>query len=208
MFYYVSGELAYLDSSVAVVDAGGVGYKLTISLLTSENLSSKKGERVRLYTHLSVREDGVELFGFASDEELEVFKLLTSVSGVGPKAGMSLLSILPSDRLLYAICTEDTKALAKAPGIGGKTAARIVLELKDKLSKDIFRESGMTAAAPDGSLAPTKKVQSGKLSEATDALLALGYDRSEILAALRGIDVEKLSLEQIITAALKKFMKG
>ena len=208
MFYYVSGELAYLDSGVAVVDAGGVGYKLTISLLTSESLGSKKGERVRLYTHLSVREDGVELFGFASDEELEVFKLLTSVSGVGPKAGMSLLSILPSDRLLYAICTEDTKALAKAPGIGGKTAARIVLELKDKLSKDIFRESGMTAAAPDGSLAPTKRVQSGKLGEATDALLALGYDRSEVLAVLRGIDAEKLSLEQIITAALKTFMKG
>ena len=208
MFYYLSGELAYLDGSTAVVDCGGVGYKLTISLLTSESLGARKGEHVRLYTHLSVREDGVELFGFASDEELEVFKLLTSVSGVGPKAGMSLLSILPSDRLLYAICTEDTKALARAPGIGGKTAARIVLELKDKLSKDVFRESGMTAAAPDGNLNPVKRPQSGKLSEATDALSALGYDRSEILAALRGIDVEKLSLEQIITAALKKFMKG
>ncbi len=208
MFYYVSGELAHLESGVAVVDAGGVGYKLTISLLTSESLGARKGEAVRLYTYLSVREDGVELFGFASDEELRAFKLLTSVSGVGPKAAMSLLSILTSDRLLYAICTEDTKALAKAPGIGGKTAARIVLELKDKLSKDVFRESGATAAAPDGALAPSKKPQNGKLSEATAALLALGYDRSEILAALRGIDVEQLSLEQIITAALKKFMKG
>lgn len=208
MFYYVSGELAYLESGFAVIDAGGVGYKLTIGLLTYESLGARRGEQVRLYTYLSVREDGVELFGFGSEEELRAFKLLTGVSGVGPKAAMSLLSVLPSDRLLYAICTEDVKALAKAPGIGGKTAARIVLELKDKLSKDVFRESGMTAAAPDGSLAPQKHAQSGKISEATDALSALGYDRREILSALRGIDVEGLSLEAIITAALKKFMKG
>ena len=206
MFYYVNGELVLREPNTAVIDCGGVGYKLTVSLLTSDSLGSRLGETVRLYTHLSVREDGVELFGFISAEELEVFRLLTSVSGVGPKAGMSLLSILSADRILYAICTEDTKALAKAPGIGGKTAARIVLELKDKLSKDVFRESGMTAAAPDGSLAPQKR-PSGKLSEATDALSALGYDRSEILAALRGIDVDTLSLEQIITAALKKFIK-
>ncbi len=207
MFYYVKGELVYREPNAAVIDCGGVGYKLTVSLLTSEALASRLGETVRLYTHLSVREDGVELFGFISNEELNVFRLLTSVSGVGPKAGMSILSILSADRILYAVCTEDTKALAKAPGVGGKTAARIVLELKDKVSKDAFREAGLTAAAPDGSMKAQPARASGKLSEATEALGALGYDRSDILSALRGIDVEKLSLEQIITAALKKFIK-
>ena len=207
MFYYVKGELVYREPSVAVIDCGGVGYKLTVSLLTSEALASKMGETVRLYTHLSVREDGVELFGFISSDELNVFRLLTSVSGVGPKAGMSILSILSADRVIYAICTEDTKALAKAPGVGGKTAARIALELKDKVSKDAFREAGMTAAAPNGATKAQPARASGKLSEATEALGALGYDRSDILSALRGIDIEKLSLEQIITAALKKFIK-
>ena len=207
MFYYVKGELVYREPSVAVIDCGGVGYKLTVSLLTSEALASKMGETVRLFTHLSVREDGVELFGFISNDELNVFRLLTSVSGVGPKAGMSILSILSADRVLYAVCTEDTKALAKAPGVGGKTAARIVLELKDKVSKDAFREAGLTAAAPDGSMKVQPARASGKLSEATEALGALGYDRSDILSALKGIDVEKLSLEQIITAALKKFIR-
>ncbi len=207
MFYYLNGQLVYRDATTAVIDCGGVGYKLTVSLLTSDALASKMNSTTKLFTHLSVREDGVELFGFSSSEELNVFRLLTGVSGVGPKAAMSLLSILPPDRLIYAICTEDVKALAKASGIGAKTAARVVLELKDKVSKDIFRESGMTAASPDGSMKPPAARPSGKLSEATEALGALGYDRSEILAALRGIDTEKLSLEEIITAALKKFIK-
>ena len=207
MFYYVKGELVYREPTVAVIDCGGVGDKLTVSLLTSDALASKVGETVRLFTHLSVREDGVELFGFISSDELNVFRLLTSVSGVGPKAGMSILSILSADRVLYAVCTEDTKALAKASGVGGKTAARIVLELKDKVSKDAFRAAGISVAAPDGSMKRQAPAGGGKLSEATDALSALGYDRSDILSALRGIDIEKLSLEQIITAALKKFIK-
>lgn len=207
MFYYVKGELVYREPTAAVIDCGGVGYRLTVSLLTSDALASRVGETVRLFTHMSVREDGVELFGFISSDELNVFRLLTSVSGVGPKAGMSILSILSADRVLYAVCTEDTKALAKAPGVGGKTAARIVLELKDKVSGDAFRSAGMTAAAPDGSLKKPTPVGGGKLSEATEALGALGYDRSDILSALRGIDIERLSLEEIITGALKKFVK-
>jgi Holliday junction DNA helicase RuvA len=207
MFYYVNGTLAFRDTATAVIDCGGVGYKLTVSLNTSDSLASKMGEEVRLYTHLSVREDGVELFGFSSNEELEAFRLLTGVSGVGPKAAMSLLSSLSPDRLFYAICTEDIKSLSRAPGIGSKTAARIVLELRDKISKDLFRESGATAAMPDGKTAPMPK-QSGKLSDATAALMQLGYDRSEVLSALSGLDAEKLSLEQLIAAALKKFIKS
>ena len=206
MYYYVKGELTYSDQSTAVVECGGVGYKLTISLITSDVLSRKRGETVRLFTHLSVREDGVELFGFLSEEEREVFNLLTGVSGVGPKAAMSLLSSFSPDKLIFAVGTEDVKSLARANGIGSKTAARIVLELKDKVSGDLFQQSGATAANPDGTLIDMPK-KSGKLSEATEALTALGYDKSQILAALRGVDIEKLSLEEIITAALRKFVK-
>ena len=206
MYYYVKGELTYSEQSTAVVECAGVGYKLTVSLITSDVLSRKRGEIVKLYTELSVREDGVELFGFLSEEERSVFNLLTGVSGVGPKAAMSLLSSFSPDKLIFAVGTEDVKSLARANGIGNKTAARIVLELKDKVSGDLFRESGRAAANPDGTLLDMPK-KSGKLTEATEALTALGYDKSQILAALRGIDVEKLSLEDIITAALRKFVK-
>ena len=206
MYYYVKGELTYSEQSTAVVECAGVGYKLTVSLITSDVLSRKRGEIVKLYTELSVREDGVELFGFLSEEERSVFNLLTGVSGVGPKAAMSLLSSFSPDKLIFAVGTEDVKSLARANGIGNKTAARIVLELKDKVSGDLFRESGRAAANPDGTLLDMPK-KSGKLTEATEALTALGYDKSQILAALRGIDVEKLSLEDIITAALHKFVK-
>ena len=206
MYYYVKGELTYSDQSTAVVECAGVGYKLTVSLITSDVLSRKRGEIVKLYTELSVREDGVELFGFLSEEERSVFNLLTGVSGVGPKAAMSLLSSFSPDKLIFAVGTEDVKSLARANGIGNKTAARIVLELKDKVSGDLFRESGRTAANPDGTLLDMPK-KSGKLTEATEALAALGYDKSQILSALRGVDVEKLSLEEIITAALRKFVK-
>ena len=207
MYYYVKGELTYRDQSCAVVDCGGVGYRLTVSLITSDVLSRKVGETVKLYTHLSVREDGIELFGFLSEEERNVFNLLIGVSGVGPKAAMSLLSMFTPDKLIFAVGTEDVKSLARANGIGGKTAARIVLELKDKVSGDLFRESAATAAMPDGSLRGSAPARSGKLTEATEALSALGYDRSQILSALRGIETDKMSLEEIITAALRKFVK-
>ena len=203
MFYYVNGELVHLEPTMAAIDCGGVAYKLTISLSTSDLLSDKKGEQVRLFTHLQVREDNIELFGFASGEELQSFKYLISVSGVGPKAAMSVLSTLTPSRFIYAVCTEDVKGIAKAPGLGSKTASRIILELKDKFAKEFLGESDAKLSAAMQTDAPRKD---GKLGEATEALMALGYDRSSILHALRGIDTEKLSLEQIITAALKKFL--
>ena len=206
MYDYFKGELTYVEPSVAVVECGGVGYRLTVSLITSDVLTRKRGEIVRLFAQLSVREDGVELFGFLSEEERTVFNLLIGVSGVGPKAAMSLLSSFSPDKLIFAVGTEDVKSLARANGIGGKTAARIVLELKDKVSGDLFRESGATAATPGGTLADAPK-KNGKLTEATEALSARGYDRNQILSALRGVDIDKLSLEEIITVALRKFVK-
>ena len=136
MFYYIKGKLVLNEDSMAVIDANGVAYAMTVSSNTQAAISSKSfnGEtEITLFTHLSVREDGIELFGFNSKDELHMFKLLTSVSGIGPKAAMSLLSYMTPDGIALAICTEDKKAISKAPGIGPKTAARVILELKDKL---------------------------------------------------------------------------
>ena len=142
MFYYINGRLALLDGGYAVVDAGGVGYKLTISGTTFGALSAEQKDTVKLYSYMAVREDGVELFGYYSTEELDAFKLLITVSGVGPKAAMSILSVLTPDRLAAAVCAEDAKAIAKAPGVGSKTAARVVLDLKGKLAKEFPSASG------------------------------------------------------------------
>ena len=143
MFYYISGKLAALmrdgDRGIAVVDAGGVGYKFTVSGTTYDrmppHLSVSEAPDVKLYSYMSVREDGVELFGFASLEELSAFKMLISVSGVGPKVALSVLSLLTPEQFALAVCSDDKKTISKASGVGAKTAARIVLELKDKLMK-------------------------------------------------------------------------
>ena len=203
MFHYIKGILTYTDASCAVVEAGGVGYKMTVSQTTHDRLPPLNGT-VKLYSYMSVREDGIELYGFGSREELSVFRLLISVSGVGPKAAISILSTMTPDRFAYAVCTEDAKALSRAPGIGGKTAARIVLELKDKISKDQL--TGDLASLKD---LPTAKAPagaaSGKVREAEDALGVLGYSRAEIAAVLRDLDTAALSLEDIIKAALRRF---
>ncbi len=202
MLYHVRGTLILCESGLAVVECGGVGYALTVSLNTAEKLASSVGAEVRLFTHLQVREDGVELYGFADKEELSAFRLLIGVSGVGPKAATSILSQLTPDRFAYAVCTEDAKALSRANGIGAKTAARIVLELKDKISKDQL--TGTASAMRETVSTPIPK-GNGKLSEAADALAVLGYSRAEVTEALRHIDTQTLTLEQIITAALKYF---
>ena len=211
MFYYISGKLAHLESGVAVLDAGGVGYKLTISGTTYDamppNRSVKEPPTVLLYTYMAVREDGIELFGFASETELASFKLLISVSGVGPKAAMSILSLLSPEKFALAVCTEDKKTIAKANGIGPKTAARIILELKDKLMKE---HAGEDLLGTPSSTAVTREASSGtrgKLSEATDALIVLGYSRNEALGALKDLNTDAMELEAIIREALKKLMK-
>lgn len=204
MFYYIKGELAYRDINTCVIDCGGVGYKMTVSLITSESYVSKLGKEVKLFTHLAVREDGIELFGFSSYEEKECFNKLTSVSGIGPKAAMSILSTLTPEKLAVAICTEDKKAIAKAPGIGAKSAARIILELKDKMSKEILADD---IASGDMSTSASIFVQNSAISEATEALTVLGYDKNTILSALKGIDPSITDVGEIIKAALKKLAR-
>lgn len=204
MFYYLNGELAYRDVNTCVIDCGGVGYKLTVSLTTSNALQDKVGQKVKLYTYLAVREDGIELFGFGSNEERGCFNNLISVSGVGPKAAMSILSVMTPDRFSIAVCTEDAKAISKAPGIGGKTALRIILELKDKISKETMTVHTASSFSAELTAAAGKNTN---ISEATEALMVLGYDKNTILGALKGIDTQKTDTADIIKAVLKKLAR-
>ncbi len=203
MFYYLSGSLTVLENTIAVLDVGGVGYKLTVSGTTHDSLPAPRSDaKVKLYTHMAVREDDVELFGFYSLEELSAFKMLISVSGVGPKAAMAILTLLTPEKFALAVCSEDTKTLSKASGVGAKTAARIVLELKDKLSKEAKVQTSSGSASDFSAPMPQNR-----LSEAQDALVVLGYSRSEAVSVLKSIDTAGLELEDIIRLALKKLMK-
>lgn len=206
MFYYLCGKLAYAENGVAVIDCGGVGYKLTISATTYQALPSphsKSEQTVKLFTHLAVREDDVELFGFSTQTELNTFKLLITVSGVGPKAAISILSAMTPEKFAIAVCTDDKKTIGTANGIGPKTAARIILELKDKLMKESEADFGKltSAAAPSGRIGARTAV-----SEAIDALVVLGYSRSEAMAALKDLD-PATELQEMIRMALKKLMR-
>ena len=158
---------------------------------------------VKLFTHLSVREDGIELFGFYSVEELSAFKMLIGVSGVGPKVAVSILSFLSPEKFVLAVSSEDAKTLSKASGVGSKTAARIILELKDKLSMLSTEAPTLAASVPES----VSQAASSELSDAIEALSAIGYTRSEIMTALRGVDTSKMSLEEIFKTATKKLMK-
>ena len=204
MYYYLHGILEINEAGTAVIDCSGVAYKLTTSLITSELLSDKLGQKVKLYTHLAVREDGMELFGFESADERECFNKLITVSGVGPKAAMSILSIMTPDNFALSVCTEDIKAISKASGIGAKTAARIVLELKDKLSAELSEYTGKQQKSSNRP-APVTLI-SGNLAEATEALMVLGYDKSSVSSAIAGLD-PKAPTGEIIRLALKKLAK-
>lgn len=208
MFYYISGKLAALEPSFAVVDAGGVGYRLSISYTTysllNHKANSEKNESTTLYTHMSVREDGVELFGFGTSEELEAFKLLVTVSGVGPKAAIAILSQMTPQKLTVAILSDDKKAISQANGVGPKTAARIILELKDKLAKVSFTGDDSNVEI----ISATENIgASNKLSDAQEALIALGYSRNEAYNVLKTIDTSNMELDEIIRLALKRIMK-
>ena len=211
MFYHIRGSLEHLDPTFAVVEAGGVGYKLTISQTTHDamppHLTVSEPPQVKLLTHMAVREDGVELFGFSTQEELSAFKMLLSVSGVGPKAAMSILSLLTPEKFALAVCTDDKKTISKASGIGPKTAARIILELKDKLTKETALQGSDIGSLSATAANTSSAIAHSAFNDAVDALLVLGYSRAEALEALRGID-PSTSLEDMIRNALKKLMKA
>ena len=201
MFYYLDGTVADILPYLAVIDCGGVGYACKTTNNTLSRL--KKGQKGKLYTYLNVGDGIFELYGFATQNELNSFKLLISVSGVGPKAALAILSSTTPESLAMAIVTEDAKTLTAAPGIGKKIAQRIILELKDKMSKE-------TAAGLDfsgGQGIPAATVFTSKAAEAAQALAVLGYSSQEAAQAMKGVDVEGLPLEEIIRQSLKKMVK-
>lgn len=201
MLYFLKGITAALEPGLAVIECAGVGYACKTTSFTLSGL--QPGKPATLYTHLSVREDGIELYGFGTKEEKRLFLQLTSVSGVGPKAALSILSTTTPSQLALAILTEDVKTLTLAPGIGKKIAQRIVLELRDKLAKEQPDMDWTPVNLP----AAGEPVQGDKLSEAGAALAVLGYSPAEVQMALKGVDAENMTVEELIKAGLRNMMQ-
>lgn len=197
MFYYLSGEITIIEQNLVVLDVSGVGYAVHTSFNTLSNL--EKGQKATLYTYCNIREDAFDVFGFYDIEELKFFKLLIGINGVGPKAGLSILSVASPASLALAIITGDEKLITKASGIGKKIAQRIVLELKDKVAK----EKATVSSADVLIHAPA---ESDALSEAISALMVLGYTQQEATSALAGVSADG-GLEEMIKYALKNLMK-
>ena len=201
MFYYLNGTITHMEANLAVVDCGGVGYACHTTMKTLAAL--KMGEKAKLFTYCNIKEDAFDVFGFISQTELNCFKLLISISGVGPKAALSILSSSSPEDLALAVASGNEKALTIAPGIGKKLAQRILLELKDKLGKELGDLSGSADWGPVMSGGDS----GGKLADITAALTVLGYAPNEINAALKGVDLENLSVEDAIKLVLKKSLK-
>lgn len=201
MLYSVKGELLHAEPKMAVVCCGGVGFRLQITMNTARQLPSI-GSEAMLYTYMNVREDAIELFGFADQQELNSFKLLTSISGVGPKVGLSILSELTPERVALAVASGDYKSLTKAAGVGPKLAQRIVLELKDKVG------ANLTASSVGGVELPAAVTMSASsnATQAVEALTVLGFTASEATAAVGKLD-SALPVETLIRDALKMLAK-
>ncbi len=199
MFSYIKGELAEINMDHIVVEAGGIGYMLVISGQTMSELPPI-GSDVKVHTYLYLREDFMMLYGFFNRDELEVFKLLIGVSGIGPKGAMGILTALTPDDLRFAVLSGDSKAIAKAPGIGAKTAQRVVLELKDKLSLEDAFEKKLEHSQTGSASASGGTVK----NDAVLALTALGYSSSESLKAVSRVEItEEMDVEDVLKAALK-----
>ena len=196
MIYNVHGILTFADPTFAVVECGGVGFKCFISMNTLRQLPGA-GKEINLFTHMAVREDAIDLYGFYDADELEAFKLLITVSGVGPKAAMAILSVLPPDRLSIAVSGGDVRSIQQANGVGKKTAERVVLELKDKMA-------GIGGAAVSSVVEGIQQVASSSAAqEAVEVLVSLGFDRSDAATVIGALD-KSLSADDMIRKGLKQ----
>lgn len=198
MYSYIKGILTDMEDDLVVVEAGGIGYNIYTTGQTFDYLPSV-GEEIKLYTYLNVREDAMMLYGFLTKDDLRVFKLLIGVSGIGPKGALAILSVMTTDDLRFAVLGEDAKAISKAPGIGAKTAQRLILELKDKFSlEDAFEQKLENTKTKTVGEATSAK------NEAVQALVALGYSSSEALKAVNKVEnADDADVEGILNAALK-----
>lgn len=200
MFYSITGRVVHRDTQFVALETGGVAFQCSTTLSTLKTIG-EKGSTATLYTYLNVREDALDLFGFATEQELECFKLLISVSGVGPKAALSILSELTPDKLALCLATGDSKSITRAQGVGPKLAQRVVLELKDKLAKGLE----LPADSPEIQAAGLAAAD-GNASEAVSALTMLGYSQSEAAMAVSKLDGD-LPVEELIKQALKQLAR-
>ncbi len=198
MIGYLRGTLALIRENEIIVDVQGVGYRLAISALTLSALP-KPGSQIQLFTHMQVREDAIALYGFLEQDDLDMFELLIGVSGVGPKAALGILSLMSANDLKFALLSADVKSISKAQGIGQKTAQRVVMELKDKVSlEEAFTQRSAIAGAE-----PAENSQA--VSDAVQGLTALGYSAAESMKAVKSVENgESLDAQQLLKAALKK----
>ena len=200
MIAYLQGIVAGITDTKVILDVNHIGFQVFMSSRDIQAMSGQ-GEEARIYTYLNVKEDAMQLYGFLSQDDLDVYKLLLNVSGIGPKGGLGILSAMTADDLRFAVLSEDAKSIAKAPGIGAKTAQKLILELKDKLSlEDAFEKKLENTAA-----AFVKAGLDDAKSEAVQALVALGYSNSDALKSVRKAEITSdMDTETILKLALKQ----
>ena len=203
MIQYIKGTLAWIAEDSVIVDNHGIGYRIFVPASVSQQIGTT-GQEIQLYTYLNVKEDAMQLYGFLTMDDLEVYRLLISVSGIGPKGGLAILSVMTADDLRFAVLADDAKRIAKTPGIGAKTAQKIILELKDKLDlEDAFEQK----LANQSAAGIPETEGDNQLQEAVQALVALGYPNTDALRAVKKVEgAETMDVETLLKAALKKMI--
>lgn len=202
MISYIRGELCDIEEQKAIVDVNGVGYGIYMPQ-QALSLLPPMGQQVKIHTYLNIREDAMQLFGFLTKEDLNVFRLLIGVNGIGPKAGLNILSCLSPDELRFAVLSGDAKAISATPGIGKKTAEKLILELKDKLNIEDMLEHAAHGGHSEDLASGTDTASNTMQAEAVQALTALGYGSAESLRAVKKSSPECSSVEDILKEALK-----
>lgn len=200
MISYIRGELAAIEEQKAIVDVNGIGYGVYMPQ-QSLSLLPPAGTEIKLYTYLNVREDAMQLFGFLTRDDLEIFKLVIGVSGIGPKGGLNILSCMTPDELRFAIMSSDAKAISAAPGIGKKTAEKMIVELRDKVDIETMLDHAAHGFQPEGLV--SQAAENSIQTEAVQALVALGYSSAESLRAVKKVTVSCSTVEDVLKEALK-----
>lgn len=202
MISYIKGELIFIAEDSIIIENSGIGYEIRVPVTVTNKLPVT-GKKIQLYTYLYVREDALQLYGFLTKDDLSIFQLLITVNGIGPRGALGILSAITPDDLRFAILTDDAKAITKAPGIGSKTAKKLILELKDKLHlEDNLENSSYT----DGSSFQDSSLRSIR-DDAVQALVALGYPGTDAMRAVRKVDItEEMKVEDVLKASLRKIL--